>query len=254
MSRRYFIQLSYNGSRFCGWQIQPAADTIQQRLTDALNTQFKPAVSVTGAGRTDTGVHASFFVASFDTETAIEDPRQLCYKLNSILPFDIQVQTLFEVDTDLHARFSALTRTYKYYISRRKEPFRHELTTFIPHDLDLETMNRAAKVLFEFTDFTSFSKLHTDVKTNNCRIDHAEWYSEKGLQIFEITADRFLRNMVRAIVGTMIKVGRNQLSVDDFRAIIEARDRGKAGSSAPAKGLFLTDIRYPEPFNSMLIR
>lgn len=254
MNRRYFIQLVYNGSPYCGWQIQPGAESVQGHLARVLSVQLKTEVPVVGAGRTDTGVHASFFVAHFETESPIADIRQLTYKLNSMLPFDIQVQQVFEVDGDLHARFSALSRTYKYFISRNKEPFRQEFVAFIPHDLDIEKMNQVAQILFDYTDFTSFSKLHTDVKTNNCRIEKAEWRYEQGLLVFEICADRFLRNMVRAIVGTLIKVGKQQVSLEQFRAIIEAKDRCQAGASVPAKGLFLTDIQFPEPVNSKLIR
>jgi len=252
--RRYFIQLAYNGTPYCGWQIQPGAESVQSQITRVLSVQLKQEVSVVGAGRTDTGVHASFFVAHFETGAKIADTHQLTYKVNSMLPFEIQVQQLFEVDGDLHARFSALSRTYKYYISRNKDPFRQEFVAFVPHDLDIEKMNHAAQILSGYTDFTSFSKLHTDVKTNNCRIEKAEWRCEQGLLVFEICADRFLRNMVRAIVGTLIKVGKHQVSLEGFKAIIEAKNRCQAGASAPAKGLFLTDIQYPEPVNSMLGR
>lgn len=254
MAHRYFIQLSYNGSRFCGWQIQPNGESVQQLVTNVLQIQLRQTISLTGAGRTDTGVHASFFVAHFDTDEPVANTNQLFMKMNSMLPFNIQVQKVFEVSTEMHARFSALSRTYHYFISRGKEPFLHDFVAFVPHDLDEQKMNDAANCLYGYTDFTSFSKLHTDVKTNNCKIEKAEWRRNGDILVFEITADRFLRNMVRAIVGTMIDVGKGKISLAQFRQIVEAKDRGKAGASALAKGLFLTDIQYPEPVNSVLIR
>jgi tRNA pseudouridine38-40 synthase len=253
-TNRYFIQLAYNGTRFHGWQVQPNAISVQEVLTNAISIILKEQVEVVGAGRTDTGVHASFFVAHFDVEQELTDIAQLCRKLNRFLNHDVQVIQLFEVDGEMHARFSATYRTYHYYLSNSKHPFRQEFTAYYPQTFDLELMNKAAKVLFDYNDFTSFSKLHTDVKTNNCNIFKAEWHEEKGLLVFEISADRFLRNMVRAIVGTLMEVGKHKISVADLRQIIEKRDRCAAGASVLAKGLFLTDIGYPEPVNSSLKR
>jgi len=211
-------------------------------------------IEIVGAGRTDTGVHASFYVAHFETQTEIESFEKLIYKLNGFLPNDIRIDQIFQVPPTVHARFSATSRTYRYFISYLKEPFFDHISAFVPYELDLELMNDAASLLMEYKDFTSFSKLHTDVKTNNCNILKAQWLEEDGRTLFEIQADRFLRNMVRAIVGTLIDVGRKKITLTEFRQIIEQKDRALAGTSVPAKGLFLTDITYPEPFNSKLIR
>ncbi|MDA3879756.1 MAG: tRNA pseudouridine(38-40) synthase TruA [Prolixibacteraceae bacterium] len=243
---RYFIQLAYNGSNFHGWQIQPNADTVQERLNMAVSMLLSEKINVTGAGRTDTGVHASFFVAHFDVETAIENTDVFVYKLNQILLADIRVDNVFRVDNEMHSRFNALSRTYHYFFSYEKEPFVDNFSVFIPSRLDVEKMNKAAAVMFNHSDFTSFSKLHTDVKTNNCNVYKAHWRLNNEMLIFEIEADRFLRNMVRAIVGSLIMVGRGKISIADFEQIILEKDRGKAGASVKAKGLFLTDISYPE--------
>ncbi len=245
MPQRYFVQCSYKGTNFHGWQIQPNAVSVQEVFEKALTTILREKISVVGAGRTDTGVHASFFVFHFDVETATFEPEKLVYKLNSFLPPDVAVQKIEPVTGETHARFSALSRTYNYFISTEKNPFTTETAYFYHKPLDIETMNEAAKVLFGYEDFTSFSRLHTDVKTNNCKIYRAEWTRENNQLIFTIKADRFLRNMVRAIVGTLLEVGRGKLSVKEFRKIIESKDRGAAGASAPAHGLFLTGIEYP---------
>lgn len=242
---RFFIYLSYNGKNYCGWQVQPNGPTVQQLLEEALTTMLRQPVAVTGAGRTDAGVHAASMVAHFDCETMFPDRALLLDKLNRFLPPDIAVRDLKRVTDDAHARFDALSRTYKYYISHAKDPFRRELVYYVSKPLDYDKMNEAAAELFHYIDFTSFSKLHTDVKTNNCRIVHARWEQVDGLWVFTICADRFLRNMVRAIVGTLIDVGRGKLSVEAFKAVIESKDRGKAGTSAPAHALFLSDIEYP---------
>lgn len=252
--QRYFIQLAYNGTNYHGWQVQPNALTIQEVMEKGVSVLTGQKVEITGAGRTDTGVHASFFVAHFDLPDTLADPNQLAFKLNSFLPNDISIIQIFPVEADLHARFSALSRTYHYYLSEHKEPFRKEFTARCNFLLDVNKMNEAAAFLLQFTDFTSFSKLHTDVKTNNCNVMKAEWKREKGLLVFEIKADRFLRNMVRAITGTLIDVGRGKISISDFISIIEAKDRGEAGASVDAKGLFLTNIEYPEPVNSTFVR
>lgn len=243
---RYFIQLAYRGTRYHGWQIQPNAITVQEELNKALSLLAGEPVNVVGAGRTDTGVHASFFMAHFDLLKKLENPQQFGYKLNAFLADDIRIDRLFEVRPEAHARFSALSRTYHYYITRRKELFNHEFTHFITFKPDIALMNEAANMLFEYTDFTSFSKMHTDVKTNNCKIIKACWYETDGLLVFEIKADRFLRNMVRAIVGTLLEVGKGKLTLPQFREVIELQNRGRAGMSVNAKGLFLSDIEYPD--------
>ncbi len=246
MTQRYFLQCSYKGTNYHGWQIQPNAISVQEVLEDALSKILREKIAVMGAGRTDTGVHASFFILHFDTSVAEIDSAKMVHKLNSFLPHDIAVQKIWKVDNDAHARFSALSRTYKYFISTEKNPFNSEISFRYLKPLDLGKMNEAAQTLFNYTDFTSFSRLHTDVKTNNCKIYEAEWTQEINQLVFTIKADRFLRNMVRAIVGTLLEVGRGKLSVDEFKNSIELKDRGAAGASAPAQGLFLVEIEYPE--------
>ncbi len=243
---RYFIQLSYKGTNYHGWQIQPNAISVQEVVEKTLSTVLRETVEVVGAGRTDTGVHASFFVLHFEVKEELSNFENLVYKLNSLLPNDIAFQKIWPVANDLHARFSAVSRTYKYYISTKKNPFRTETSFKYLLPLDIDKMNDASHILAEFEDFTSFSRLHTDVKTNNCKILWAEWEVINTQLVFTIKADRFLRNMVRAIVGTLLEVGKGKLSLNDFRKIIEAKDRGAAGASAPAKGLFLVDVEYPE--------
>lgn len=252
---RYFIQLAYRGTRFHGWQIQPNAISVQEELNKALSTLTGEPINVVGCGRTDTGVHASFFVAHFDVENRIIDPEKLGFKMNAFLPGDIRIDRLFEVEADMHARFNALSRTYRYFITRRKELFNYEFTHYVPQKLDVDMMNRGAKLLFEYEDFTSFSKLHTDVKTNNCQIMEAFWLeNNEGLLVFEVKADRFLRNMVRAIVGTLLEVGKGKMTLDEFSAVVEQKNRGLAGASVAAKGLFLCSIEYPENVNHLFLR
>ena len=243
---RYFIDLSFSGKNYCGWQIQPNGISVQQCLEEALSTLLQEEISITGAGRTDSGVHAALMVAHFDTEQAISDLPLLFDKLNRILPPDIAIQGLKPVREDAHARFDALARTYKYYLTNKKDPFRQDFVYKVSKQPDFELMNKAAEILLQTTDFTSFSKLHTDVKTNNCRVTYARWEQDGDVWVFTITADRFLRNMVRAIVGTLLEVGRGKLSIEGFREIIELKDRGKAGTSVPGHALFLVDILYPE--------
>lgn len=244
--QRYFIYFSYNGKNYCGWQVQPNGVTVQEKLEEALSVLLRQEIAVTGAGRTDSGVHARCMAAHFDYDKEGLDTGLLTGKLNRFLPPDMAVDRIVPVTAEAHARFGATSRTYKYFISHKKDPFLRELVYYIPTPLDYGRMNEAAEALFDYTDFTAFSKLHTDVKTNNCRIIHAGWANESGRHLFTITADRFLRNMVRAIVGTLIDVGRGKLSIEGFRQIIESKDRGKAGTSAPAHALFLWDIDYPE--------
>lgn len=244
---RYFIQLSFKGTDYCGWQIQANAVTVQSTLNKALCTFLKEEIETTGAGRTDTGVHADFFIAHFDSVSDDLDKQQdLIYHLNGILPRDIAIQKIFRVNDDSHARFDAVSRTYKYYITNNKDPFGHEYALYLSSKPDITKMNKCAEVLKDHTDFTSFSKLHSNTKTNDCKISGAEWKEKNGRIVFTITADRFLRNMVRAIVGTLIEAGKGKLTVEEFRNIIESKDRGKAGASAPAHGLFLTNIEYPD--------
>jgi len=245
LKKRFFIYLSYNGSAYHGWQMQPNGISVQEVLSKALSTVLRTDTEIIGAGRTDSGVHARLMVAHFDCETEI-DTQQLTAKLNSMLPNDIAIYKIRQVNADAHARFDAISRRYEYHIVTSKSVFRNGLTARFAENLDMDKMNDAAATLFEFSDFTSFSKLHTDVKTNNCVIKHAKWERKEDELIFTIEADRFLRNMVRAIVGTLLEVGRGRKTTDDFRSIIEAKNRCKAGVSVPACGLFLVDILYPK--------
>lgn len=241
---RYFIYLSYDGARYHGWQIQPNGSSVQEVLGKALSTLLHESIEVTGAGRTDAGVNASLMVAHFDTEHTAD--QQLAYRLNKFLPQDIAIHKIVPVKPEAHARFSATSRTYHYYVITAKTPFEPYAYRF-PQPLDFDKMNEAAKALFDYIDFTSFSKLHTDVKTNNCRIMAAQWEQVSPIKWqFTITADRFLRNMVRAIVGTLLDVGRGVLTLEQFREIIEKKDRCSAGMSVPGNALFLADITYPE--------
>ena len=245
VKKRFFIYLSYKGTAYHGWQIQPNGISVQEVLMKALSTVLRTETEITGAGRTDTGVHARLMVAHFDVEGELPAEFDITNKLNSLLPRDIAIQKIVEVQSDAHARFDAVSRRYEYHVVTEKDVFRTELAARISDKLDFEAMNQAAAVLCEYRDFTSFSKLHTDVKTNNCVITRAEWSKQGYEWIFTIEADRFLRNMVRAVVGTLFEVGRHRMSVDEFRAVIEAKNRCKAGVSVPAQGLYLVDIQYP---------
>ncbi len=245
MTQRYFIELAYKGTNFHGWQIQPNAVSVQECLDKALSVITRESISVTGAGRTDTGVHASYFVAHFDSEKLNLDHPDFAHKLNSFLGKDIVIFHVSKVAPEAHARFDAISRTYQYHLNLRKDPFALETSWYFFSQPDLERMNEASRILFEYTDFTSFSKLHTDVKTNNCKIYQAEWTQEGANVIFTVKADRFLRNMVRALVGTILEVGIGKIDLNQFRTIIEQKDRGAAGLSVPAHGLFLTDVEYP---------
>lgn len=243
---RYFITLSYDGTRYHGWQIQPNGISVQETLSKAVSTLMREEIEVTGAGRTDAGVHASMMVAHFDSakDLSNEDLVQLKYRLNKLLPTDIAVQMVEHVSDDAHARFSATSRTYKYYIVTEKTPFEPYAYRF-PQPLNFELMNQAAQLLFSYTDFTSFSKLHTDAKTNNCKIMHAEWTQVSETKwVFTIKADRFLRNMVRAIVGTLLDVGRGAMTLSQFADVIEKKNRCSAGTSVPGNALFLVNITY----------
>ncbi len=243
---RYFIYLEFDGSAYSGWQIQPHSPSVQQTLEEALALFLRQTVSVTGAGRTDAGVHAAQMVAHFDLDEP-QDCDWMRGKLNGILPQDIAVHKIVPVKADAHARFDATARTYKYYVTLNKSAFNRNYSWFLPNEPDFEMMNRAAEILMKTVDFTSFSKLHTDTKTNDCHVTEAGWEMlPDGRWVFTITADRFLRNMVRAIVGTLMEVGRGKLTVDGFQGIIDSKDRCSAGDSAPAQGLFLHKIVYPD--------
>lgn len=241
---RYFIEFSYNGSAYFGYQIQPKQISVQEELEKALSTILREPIKTTGAGRTDTGVHAKRMFAHFETEQTLDE--NLVHKLNSFLSENIAVKRIFEVPADLHARFDATYRTYEYYISLEKNPFSKDSSWqyWRQKPLNIDLMNEACKILFEYDDFTSFAKLHADNKTNICKIYKAEW-EQLGNQLkFTISADRFLRNMVRAIVGTMVEVGSGKITPNDLRRIIEDKFRNSAGVSAPAQGLFLVDVGY----------
>ena len=243
---RYFIYLSYDGSNYHGWQIQPNAATVQETLEKALTLLMRQPVEITGAGRTDTGVNASTMVAHADFPGEI-DCKQTVYRLNRMLPPDIAIHSIKAVTETAHARFDALSRRYRYHISTAKNPFTRRYSCRVTGELDFEAMNSAAATLPEYTDFTSFSKLHTDTKTNNCKVTKAHWVQTSESEwYFEIEADRFLRNMVRAIVGTLLMVGRGKISVEGFREIIEKKQRSEAGDSALAQALFLEEVKYPE--------
>ena len=243
--QRYFIYLAYDGTNYHGWQIQPNGDSVQQQLMNALKTLLRrEVVEVTGAGRTDTGVHAKLMVAHFDHDEPI-DCSQLADKLNRLLPSDISVFKVAPVDVELHARFSAKSRRYEYYVTTAKSPFLRQYRYRLHKAPDFDLMNQAAALLLQVDDFTSFSKLHTDVKTNICHVTRAEWSRvDEVTWVFTIQADRFLRNMVRAIVGTLLEVGYGKLSLADFQQVIQQKDRCSAGMSVPAQGLFLADIQY----------
>lgn len=246
MKTRYFIFISYKGTSYHGWQVQPNSVTVQQILEKALSVVLNDKITTIGAGRTDTGVHASFFCAHFDSDSSdLLSVKNLIFRLNQFLPADISVNSFKKVVPDANARYSAVSRTYKYYISRIKDPFFDNSSWYLNGNIDISKMNEACEVLFNHSDFTSFSKLHSGSKTNICKVYSADWSETESKLVFKIKADRFLRNMVRAIVGTMIDVGFGKIDLNEFEDIILAKDRCKAGLSVPAKGLFLVDIEYP---------
>lgn len=241
---RYFITLSYDGTNYHGWQVQPGADSVQARLNDALSKLLGGGVECVGAGRTDAGVHASMMVAHFDTDRPV-DCEQLAFRLNRIVPRDIAVQKVEPVGDEMHARFSATSRTYHYFVYTRKNPYRRHYATQLHFLPDYEAMNEAAGVLLATDDFTSFSKVNNDQKTNICRVTQARWVQvDDDLWRFEITANRFLRNMVRAVVGTLLEVGRGRMTLQQFCEVIDRKDRCSAGESVPGNALFLVDIKY----------
>lgn len=255
---RYFLQLAYRGATFHGWQSQPNAVSVQSTIEDSLSLILRTPVNITGAGRTDTGVNARIMYAHFDCKKPVEDKFKFLLSLNRLVGKEIAIYDLLPVEDNSHARFDAVSRTYKYFISQRKDPFHGKLFFQCGKYPDMEAMNKAAAILPDTSDFTSFAKLHSDVKTNICKVTDACWkpihedqeaFDFMGSQhhglVFTISADRFLRNMVRAIVGTLLDVGRGRISIEDFQNIIKAKDRCLAGSSAPPEALFLWDIKYP---------
>ena len=246
---RFFMHLGYCGARFHGWQIQPHDNSVQQTIEEALATILRHPAPIVGAGRTDAGVNARRMVAHFDmaaSDAYCEDPPMLVGKLNALVGKDIAIYRIERVADDAHARFDAKSRTYRYYALEEKSPFFHQLAWKASRGLDYEAMNRAAAMLLDTDDFTSFAKLHSDAKTNICRVTHAQWYrcDEPGVWYVEITADSFLRNMVRAVVGTLVEVGRGKLDIDGFAEVIRKADRCSAGTSMPAHALYLWNVEY----------
>lgn len=242
--QRYFIYLQFDGTAYHGWQIQPNGISVQEILLKAVSTLLRKETPITGAGRTDTGVHARMMTAHFDTEETL-DTKLFAYKLNRMLPKDIAIDSVVAVENSLHARFSAQTRTYHYYIHKGKMPFRRRFSAEFNYNIDFDLMNEAAKILLETKDFASFCKSHNDAKTTFCNVIKASWIAEdERCWFFEITADRFLRNMVRAVVGTLLDVGRKKISISQFRQIVNSHKRTEAGESVPACGLFLWKIEY----------
>lgn len=242
---RYFIECAYRGTNYSGWQIQINALTVQEVIEKALTTLLKHKIDITGSSRTDTGVHAVQQVAHFEIEDEIMDCENMVYRINKLISFDISVQKIFKVADDYHSRFEAISRKYEYRISRKKNPFQRGLSYEFNGDLDIESMNEASQILFKYIDYQCFSKIKTEVLTFNCTILEAQWKEEKNDSlVFHIKANRFLRGMVRAIVGTLLEVGTGKISVSDFEQIILSKDRKKAGWSVPAEGLFLMEVNY----------
>ena len=241
---RYFVFFAYNGAGYHGWQSQPNALTVQQEMEQAFETLLQEPIALTAAGRTDAGVHASFMVAHFDTSNSL--PENLCFLLNQYLSDAISIDRIQNVSDSAHARFDALSRTYQYTISSVKNPFRYPYQYYIKGSLDLSQMNASAALLLEYEDFECFSKVNTDVKTFMCQIEKAHWERHENQYIFTIKANRFLRNMVRAIVGTLIEIGQGKRTLDSLHKTLRSKDRSQAGYSVPAHALFLTDIEYPK--------
>ena len=240
------MRLAYRGAPFHGWQVQPNAVSVQGEVEKALSIALRTPMSIVGAGRTDTGVNAREMYAHFDFDGDLPDKGRLLVSLNRLVGRDIAIHDIVPVHEDAHARFDAVERTYKYFVAFEKTPFFYPLSWYCPHGLDLDRMNEAARLLLRTDDFTSFAKLHSDAKTNICKVTKAHWNMESdSFAVFTISADRFLRNMVRAVVGTLVDVGRGKLSLDDFRGIIDRKDRCAAGQSMPGEALFLWSVRYP---------
>lgn len=247
MNYRYFLKIAYDGNPYCGWQIQPNAITVQQKLQETLQLFCNLIGDTLGCGRTDTGVHAKEFFLHFDCTTIIENEQEFLYKLNRVLPESIAVFELYQVSNDAHCRFDAISRSYEYYILQKKNPFIKN-AWFNTSSLNIKAMNQACSVLMHYEDFTSFSKTNTQVFTNNCKITKAHWEQKEDVLVFTIQANRFLRNMVRAIVGSMVDVGKEKYDIAQFHTIIESKNRSKAGVSVPAQGLFLTQVTYPQNY------
>lgn len=241
---RYFLELEYFGKAYHGWQRQPNALSVQEVVEESLSTLLQQNVEIVGAGRTDAGVHARQIFAHFDAEALPE--KELIFRMNSLLPKDISVKDLVQVTPDAHARFDAVSRSYEYHIVTRKDVFAIDTAYYIQKELDVEKMKAAANILLEYTNFKCFSRSRTDVFTYNCSIEKATWEQKEDKLIFHITADRFLRNMVRAIVGTLLQIGQGKIEVEEMHRIIKSEDRSKAGASVPAHGLYLTGIIYPK--------
>lgn len=241
---RYFIELSYDGTPFVGWQRQPSGDSVQSCLEDALSILFRKPLSIVGAGRTDAGVHAHQLYAHVDLDEHVD--QDLTFRLNKLLPKEIAVRNIIAVAQDAHARFDAVSRSYRYHITTQKNPFLQKRSYQFAKPLDLDLMNQAAKILIDHEDFKCFSKSKTDVKTYVCDIQQVHWQQNGSELVFFIQANRFLRNMVRAIVGTLIEVGLRKISISDFEAILASRDRSQAGYSVPAHGLYLEKVNYPK--------
>jgi tRNA pseudouridine38-40 synthase len=248
----YLIALRYFGRNFHGWQIQPNAPTVQEAIEKALSVVLRNKITIIGAGRTDTGVNASFYIANFVCETKISDNKKLIKSLNGYLKNDISILDIFEVPQNFNSRFDAISRTYYYFISKHKNPFIEHFSLYFPLNLEIKEINSAANLLFEYQDFSSFQRLHSDNKTNICKIFEAKWTETENLYYFKIKADRFLRNMVRSIVGTMLDVGQKKIDIQQFRQIIESKNRSAAGVSVLPHGLFLADIQYPKQINDFL--
>lgn len=243
---RYFLTLAYNGTSFHGWQRQPNARSVQQELEEALSTLLRESIKIVGAGRTDTGVHAKEMMAHFEANLSLETEENLPYLLNRFLKEDIVIYSLDKVKADAHARFDAIARTYEYHLGFQKKPFKQQLYYYFHQPVSLEKMNEAAKILLEYEDFEAFAKTHSDVKTFLCKVTKAHWESTADGALFTITSNRFLRNMVRAIVGTLLEVGTGKIPVAEMHKIIKSKNRGEAGFSVPASGLYLTEIKYPQ--------
>ncbi|HEX4888475.1 MAG TPA: tRNA pseudouridine(38-40) synthase TruA [Luteibaculaceae bacterium] len=242
---RYFLELSYLGTQYCGWQRQPNAPSVQQSIEDAIKIMTRHSIEVVGCGRTDTGVHASHYMLHVDLEETIDEPGKWVYRLNAILPADISIHRLIPVHPDAHARFDAQSRTYQYHIHFNKNPFLLHTSVYRRKVPDISLMNKACEVLLNTDDFTSFAKLHADNKTNRCKVTQAIWTATETGMVFTISADRFLRNMVRAVVGTSLEIGEGKQPISHMSEVIKAQDRSAAGMSVDAKGLFLTHISYP---------
>jgi len=247
--QRYFIELAYDGTNYHGWQVQKNAVSVQEVLNKALTTVLREPVETLGCGRTDTGVHAREFFAHFDSSLVIghQSLVKVVGSLNAILPDDIAVKRIIPVHTDAHARFDATLRSYEYHVHFEKDPFKINHSWELRDKPDIALMNAAAKIIMEYTDFSCFSKSNTQTFTNNCNISRAEWVYEDKCLVFRISADRFLRNMVRAIVGTLMMVGKKEIDPGEVRKIIESKNRSNAGTSVPACGLYLTEVKYPSP-------